>query len=61
MPEKVFKQTSEETNGELLEVESVYTEPTPSRSPVHYHPAKEETSGSSPASCVPLSAANKGR
>jgi|SRR5215210_1879086 len=38
----VFKQTSGDTDGELLEVESVYTKPTPSRPPVHYHPAQEE-------------------
>jgi hypothetical protein len=26
----------------LLEVEAVYTKPTPSRPPVHYHPRQEE-------------------
>ncbi|MBA2712245.1 MAG: cupin domain-containing protein [Rubrobacteraceae bacterium] len=39
----VFKQTSADTGGTLLEVESTYTKPTPSRPPVHYHPAQEET------------------
>ena len=38
----VFEQTAGDTDGELLEVESVYTQPTPSRPPVHYHPAQEE-------------------
>ena len=38
----IFHQTSEDTDGALLEVESVYTKPTPSRPPVHYHPAQEE-------------------
>ena len=38
----IFRQTSEDTEGALLEVESVYTKPTPSRPPVHYHPAQEE-------------------
>lgn len=38
----VFRKTSAETGGELLEVESVYTKPTPSRPPVHYHPYQTE-------------------
>ena len=38
----IFRQTSEDTYGALLEVESVYTKPTPSRPPVHYHPGQEE-------------------
>ena len=38
----IFRHTSDETDGALLEVESVYTKPTPSRPPVHYHPAQEE-------------------
>src|SRR5215218_3312004 len=38
----IFKQTSGDTDCELLEVESVYTKPTPSKPPVHYHPAQEE-------------------
>lgn len=38
----VFRRTSGETAGELLEVESVYTTPSPSRPPTHYHPAQEE-------------------
>lgn len=38
----IFRQTSEDTDGALLEVESVYTKPTPSRPPVHYHPGQEE-------------------
>jgi len=38
----IFQKTSDDTNGELLEVESVYTKLTPSRPPLHYHPAQEE-------------------
>ena len=38
----IFRQTSEDTGGALLEVESVYTKPTPSRPPTHYHPGQEE-------------------
>ena len=38
----IFKQMSADTDGELLEVESVYTKPTPSKPPVHYHPSQEE-------------------
>ena len=38
----IFCQTSGDTDGELLEVESVYTKPSPSRPPAHYHPAQEE-------------------
>ena len=38
----VMKKTAQDTGGELLEVESVYTKPTPSRPPTHYHPRQEE-------------------
>jgi quercetin dioxygenase-like cupin family protein len=38
----IFRKTAGDTGGELLEVESVYTKPTPSRPPVHYHPYQEE-------------------
>ena len=38
----VFRKTADETGGELLEVEAVYTKPTPSRPPVHYHPRQRE-------------------
>ena len=38
----VFKQTSGDTGGALLEVESVYTKPSPSKPPTHYHPTQEE-------------------
>jgi quercetin dioxygenase-like cupin family protein len=38
----VFQHTSQDTDGLLLEVESVYTKPSPSRPPAHYHPAQEE-------------------
>ena len=38
----IFRRTPGDTNGELLEVESVYTKPSPSRPPAHYHPAQEE-------------------
>jgi quercetin dioxygenase-like cupin family protein len=38
----VFRRTSRDTGGALLEVESVYTKPSPSRPPGHYHPAQEE-------------------
>ena len=38
----VFRRTAEDTAGELLEMESVYTTPSPSRPPAHYHPAQEE-------------------
>ena len=38
----VFRRTSGDTAGELLEVESVYTSSTPSRPPTHYHPSQEE-------------------
>ena len=38
----IFRRTSGDTEGELLEVESVYTKPSPSRPPAHYHPAQEE-------------------
>jgi quercetin dioxygenase-like cupin family protein len=38
----IFRKTTEDTGGELLEVESVYTKPSPSRPPAHYHPHQEE-------------------
>jgi quercetin dioxygenase-like cupin family protein len=38
----IFRRTSKDTDGALLEVESVYTKPSPSRPPAHYHPAQEE-------------------
>ena len=38
----IIKMTAQDTGGELLEVESVYTKPTPSRPPTHYHPRQEE-------------------
>lgn len=38
----IFRKTAQDTGGELLEVESVYTKPTSSRPPVHYHPRQEE-------------------
>jgi quercetin dioxygenase-like cupin family protein len=38
----IFRRTSGDTKGELLEVESVYTKPSPSRPPAHYHRAQEE-------------------
>ena len=38
----IIRNTTQDTGGELLEVESVYTKPTPSRPPVHYHPLQEE-------------------
>ena len=38
----VFRRTAAETGGDLLEVEAVYTKPTPSRPPVHYHPYQRE-------------------
>ena len=38
----VIQKTSQDTGGELLEVESVYTKPIPSRPPTHYHPRQEE-------------------
>ncbi len=38
----VIQKTAQDTGGELLEVESVYTKPTPSRPPTHYHPHQEE-------------------
>ncbi len=37
-----FHKTAGDTGGELLEVESVYTKPSPSRPPIHYHPRQEE-------------------
>jgi quercetin dioxygenase-like cupin family protein len=38
----IFRKTTQDTGGELLEVESVYTKPTSSRPPVHYHPLQKE-------------------
>lgn len=38
----VFRKTAGETGGDLLEVEAVYTKPTPSRPPLHYHPRQSE-------------------
>ena len=38
----IFRKTAQDTGGELLEVESIYTKPSPSRPPVHYHPRQEE-------------------
>jgi quercetin dioxygenase-like cupin family protein len=38
----IFRKTARDTGGELLEVESVYTKPSPSRPPAHYHPRQEE-------------------
>jgi quercetin dioxygenase-like cupin family protein len=38
----IFRKTADDTGGELLEVESVYTKPSPSRPPTHYHPRQEE-------------------
>lgn len=38
----IFHRTSDDTDGALLEVESVYTKPSPSRPPNHYHPGQEE-------------------
>jgi mannose-6-phosphate isomerase-like protein (cupin superfamily) len=37
-----FRKTSGDTGGKLLEVDSIYTKPSPSRPPVHYHPRQEE-------------------
>lgn len=38
----IFRTTTKESGGELLEVESVYTKPTPFQPPIHYHPGQEE-------------------
>ena len=38
----IFRKMAGDTGGELLEVESTYTKPSPSRPPVHYHPRQEE-------------------
>lgn len=38
----IFRKTARDTGGELVEVESVYTRPSPSRPPPHYHPHQEE-------------------
>jgi hypothetical protein len=34
----IFRKTTGDTGGELLEVESVYTRASPSRPPAQYHP-----------------------
>jgi hypothetical protein len=38
----IVRNAAWDTGGELLEVEALYTKPTPSRPPVHYHPRQEE-------------------
>jgi quercetin dioxygenase-like cupin family protein len=38
----IFRKTAADTGGELLEVESIYTKPSPYRPPLHYHPRQEE-------------------
>ena len=38
----IVRNTARDTGGELLEVEAVYTKPTPSRPPVHHPPRQEE-------------------
>lgn len=38
----IFRKTARDTGGESVEVESVYTKPSPSRPPPHYHPHQEE-------------------
>ncbi len=38
----IFRKTADDTDGKLLEVESVYTKPTLSRPPAHYNPRQEE-------------------
>ncbi len=38
----IFRKTTGDTGGSLLEVESVYTKPTPPRPPTHFHPRQEE-------------------
>lgn len=38
----IFRKTAQDTGGELLEMESVYTRPTSSRPPEHYHLHQEE-------------------
>jgi quercetin dioxygenase-like cupin family protein len=38
----IFRRTSYDTHGQLLEVESMYSKPSPSRPPAHYHPSQEE-------------------
>ena len=38
----IVRKTAQDTGGELLEVEAVYTKPTPSRPPAHHHPRQEE-------------------
>jgi quercetin dioxygenase-like cupin family protein len=38
----IIQKTAQDTGGALLEVEAVYTKPTPSQPPTHYHPRQEE-------------------
>ena len=38
----IFRKTARDTAGDLLEVESVYTKPTPHRPPAHFHPLQDE-------------------
>ena len=38
----IVRHTAGDTGGELLEVEAIYTKPTPSRPPIHHHPRQEE-------------------
>ncbi len=38
----IFRKTARDTAGDLLEVESVYTKPTPHRPPAHFHPLQSE-------------------
>ena len=54
----IFRKTIEDTGGKLLEVDSLYTKPTPSRPPT---PTKKSASRFSPARCAPLSTARSGR
>ena len=38
----IVRNAARDTGGELLEVEALYTKPTPSRPPVHYHSRQDE-------------------
>ena len=38
----IFRKTIEDTGGKLLEVDSLYTKPTPSRPPTHHPPHQQE-------------------
>ena len=38
----IIQKTAQDTGGELLEVEAVYTKPTLARPPTHYHHRQEE-------------------